>query len=131
MRALTSAYAGRKQRKRQMRQLWIARINAAARMIRIRWNNGHCNALEREKAFLLQSKINCMPAEGYMSFDGVTYWFSPEKDYGTLDWGRGSGLTTIPGTGVPETGRSAEDLSIQYRVRVRGYIGGDGKYPFL
>ena len=31
MRALTSAYAGRKQRKRQMRQLWIARINAAAR----------------------------------------------------------------------------------------------------
>ena len=32
MRALTSAYAGRKERKRQMRQLWIARINAAARM---------------------------------------------------------------------------------------------------
>ena len=32
MRALTSAYAVRKQRKRQMRQLWIARINAAARM---------------------------------------------------------------------------------------------------
>lgn len=32
MRALTSAYAGRKQRKRQMRQLWIARINAAARL---------------------------------------------------------------------------------------------------
>ncbi len=30
MRALTSAYAGRKQRKRQFRQLWIARINAAA-----------------------------------------------------------------------------------------------------
>lgn len=32
MRALTSAYAGRKQKKRQMRQLWIARINAAARI---------------------------------------------------------------------------------------------------
>ena len=32
MRALTSSYAGRKHRKRQMRQLWIARINAAARM---------------------------------------------------------------------------------------------------
>ena len=32
MRALTSSYAGRKQRKRQFRQLWIARINAAARM---------------------------------------------------------------------------------------------------
>ena len=32
MRVLTSSYAGRKQRKRQFRQLWIARINAAARM---------------------------------------------------------------------------------------------------
>ena len=32
VRALSTSYAGRKQRKRQMRQLWIARINAAARM---------------------------------------------------------------------------------------------------
>ena len=32
MRALASSYAGRKERKRQFRQLWIARINAAARM---------------------------------------------------------------------------------------------------
>ena len=32
MRALTSSYAGRKERKRQFRQLWIARINAAARI---------------------------------------------------------------------------------------------------
>ena len=32
MRALTSQYSGRKQRKRQFRQLWIARIKAAARM---------------------------------------------------------------------------------------------------
>ena len=32
MRALTSSYAGRKEKKRQFRQLWITRINAAARM---------------------------------------------------------------------------------------------------
>lgn len=32
MRALATSYAGRKQRKRQFRRLWIARINAAARM---------------------------------------------------------------------------------------------------
>ena len=32
MRALTRSYAGRKERKRQFRQLWIARINAAARI---------------------------------------------------------------------------------------------------
>ena len=32
MRALASSYAGRKEKKRQFRQLWIARINAAARI---------------------------------------------------------------------------------------------------
>ena len=32
MRALKSSYAGRKERKRQFRQLWIARINAACRL---------------------------------------------------------------------------------------------------
>jgi len=31
MRAMASAYAGRKQTKREFRRLWIARINAAAR----------------------------------------------------------------------------------------------------
>ncbi|MCM1468801.1 MAG: 50S ribosomal protein L20 [Alistipes sp.] len=32
MRALASSYAGRKQRKRDFRKLWITRINAAARI---------------------------------------------------------------------------------------------------
>ena len=32
MRALTTSYAGRKEKKRQFRQLWIERTNAAARM---------------------------------------------------------------------------------------------------
>lgn len=32
MRALSSSFAGRKERKREFRRLWIARINAAARM---------------------------------------------------------------------------------------------------
>lgn len=32
MRALTSSFAGRRERKRQFRTLWIARINAGARM---------------------------------------------------------------------------------------------------
>ena len=39
MRALTSSYAGRKQKKRQFRQLWIARINAAARMNGLSYSN--------------------------------------------------------------------------------------------
>ena len=38
MRALTSSYAGRKERKRQFRTLWIARINAAARMNNISYS---------------------------------------------------------------------------------------------
>ncbi len=32
MRALETSYSGRKERKRQFRSLWIARINAAARL---------------------------------------------------------------------------------------------------
>lgn len=32
MRALASSFSGRKERKRQFRRLWIARINAAARL---------------------------------------------------------------------------------------------------
>jgi large subunit ribosomal protein L20 len=32
MRALRSAYVGRKQKKRDMRKLWVVRINAAARL---------------------------------------------------------------------------------------------------
>lgn len=44
---------------------------------------------EKRTAFYYNQKINCMPAKGYMTYDGVTYLFQPETDYGTLDWGRG------------------------------------------
>ena len=47
MRALTSAYAGRKQKKRQMRQLWIARINAAARMNGLSYSKIHTPYIPR------------------------------------------------------------------------------------
>ena len=40
MRALTSSYSGRKERKRQFRQLWIARINAAARLNGLSYSHG-------------------------------------------------------------------------------------------
>ena len=39
MRALTSAFAGRKQKKRDMRSLWITRINAAARLEGMSYSN--------------------------------------------------------------------------------------------
>lgn len=42
-----------------------------------------------KNAFYYNQKINCMRAEGHMTFDEVTYWFNPKTDYGTLDWGRG------------------------------------------
>ena len=44
---------------------------------------------EKKTAFYYNQKINCMPAEGSMTFDGRTYTFSNDKDFGTLDWGRG------------------------------------------
>ena len=39
MRALTSSYSGRKQKKRDMRSLWITRINAAARINGLSYSN--------------------------------------------------------------------------------------------
>ena len=39
MRALTASFAGRRQKKRDFRKLWIARINAAARMNGISYSN--------------------------------------------------------------------------------------------
>ena len=39
MRSLRYSYIGRKQTKREMRKLWIARINAAARMHDISYSN--------------------------------------------------------------------------------------------
>ncbi|SHK07999.1 DUF2804 domain-containing protein [Hespellia stercorisuis] len=44
---------------------------------------------KKKHAFYYNQKINCMPASGTMTFDGKTYTFSPQTDYGTLDWGRG------------------------------------------
>lgn len=44
---------------------------------------------EKKTAFYYNQKINCMRAEGTMQYDGRTYTFAPETDYGTLDWGRG------------------------------------------
>ncbi|MBS6373731.1 MAG: DUF2804 domain-containing protein [Erysipelotrichaceae bacterium] len=40
-------------------------------------------------AFYYNQKINGMRAEGKVEFDGKTYIFHPETDFGTLDWGRG------------------------------------------
>lgn len=44
---------------------------------------------EDKKAFYYNQKINCMPAEGYIKFNGRRYEITPDKHFGTLDWGRG------------------------------------------
>ena len=62
MRALTSSYAGRKQKKRQFRQLWIARINAATRangMSYSRFMNGLAKAgIEMNRKVLADLAMN-------------------------------------------------------------------------
>ena len=45
------------------------------------WDENHC--------FYYNQKINCMKASGWARYDGKEYAFNPERDYGTLDWGRG------------------------------------------
>ena len=44
---------------------------------------------DKKGAFYYNQKINCMRASGSATFDGKTYTFDPEIDFGTLDWGRG------------------------------------------
>ena len=44
---------------------------------------------DKDKHFYYNQKINCMPASGTATFDGKTYTFNKETDFGTLDWGRG------------------------------------------
>ena len=61
MRALSTAYEGRKQRKRQFRQLWIARINAACRMNEISYSKKAEIVLNRK--VLAELAIN--DAEGF------------------------------------------------------------------
>ena len=55
MRALASSYAGRKEKKRQFRQLWIARINAAARMNGLSYSKFMCFLLKEETELLILS----------------------------------------------------------------------------
>ena len=43
----------------------------------------------KPKAFYYNQKINCLQAEGQVSFDGRTHVFSKEDSMGVLDWGRG------------------------------------------
>ncbi|RGD74182.1 50S ribosomal protein L20 [Anaerofustis stercorihominis] len=62
MRALRSSYAGRKQKKRDFRKLWITRINAAARMNDMsysRFINGLKNAnVEIDRKMLADIAMN-------------------------------------------------------------------------
>ena len=51
MKSLSYSYMGRKQNKRKFRQLWITRINSAARINHIKYNNFIHN-LKLSKIFL-------------------------------------------------------------------------------
>ncbi len=67
MRALASAYVGRKERKRQFRRLWIARINAAARMNGISYSKFmyglKCADIDLNRKILAEMAVN--DAEGF------------------------------------------------------------------
>ena len=73
MRALASSYAGRKERKRQFRQLWIARINAAARMNGLSYSRfmyGLKNAgVDINRKMLAEMAVN--DAEGFTTLAGI------------------------------------------------------------
>lgn len=41
------------------------------------------------KRFYYNRKVNCMPAEGWVTFDGRRMEITPDRCLGNLDWGRG------------------------------------------
>ena len=69
MKALANAYIGRKQRKRQFRQLWIARINAAARLNGLSYSRFMCGlkaaGVEINRKMLAEMAVS--DAEGFKS----------------------------------------------------------------
>ena len=69
MRALATAYAGRKERKRQFRQLWIVRINAACRLNGLSYNKFMFGLKQAEvdinRKMLAELAVN--DAEGFAS----------------------------------------------------------------
>lgn len=44
---------------------------------------------KKRHAFYYNQKINCMRAEGIVTYGVKQYTFRPETDFGILDWGRG------------------------------------------
>ena len=66
MRALRSAYIGRKNKKREYRRLWIARINAGARMNGLSYSklmNGlKVSGIEINRKMLSEMAIHDMPS---------------------------------------------------------------------
>ena len=73
MRALTSSYAGRKEKKRQFRQLWIARINAAARLNGLSYSRMmhglKLAGVDMNRKMLAELAVN--DAEGFAALAGV------------------------------------------------------------
>ena len=48
-----------------------------------------CTPFEKGGHFYYNQKINCMRAEGTVTYGGKKYVFNPEDSFGVLDWGRG------------------------------------------
>jgi len=44
---------------------------------------------EKRHTFYYNEKINCMPAEGTVKLGNREYKFTPDSDFGAIDWGRG------------------------------------------
>ena len=48
-----------------------------------------CTPFPKQGHFYFNQKINCLRASGAVRLGERTYRFSPERDFGVLDWGRG------------------------------------------
>ena len=76
-------YYARKHRPELEADIYLEQPPMDTMVIATPWN-------EKKSAFYYNQKIPCMPASGYVKLNGKTYTFDSSKDFGVLDWGRGS-----------------------------------------
>ena len=72
---------------------------------------------DKQRRFYYNQKINCMRAEGTITYGDRHYEFCPDTDFGTLDWGRGVWTydnTWYWGSGNCDLGGKAFGFNIGY-----------------
>jgi len=74
-----------------------------------------CTPFDKPGHFYYNQKINCMRAEGEVSYNSVKYVFDPSESFAVLDWGRG--VWTYHNTWYWGSASYHVDIRLEHRLR--------------